>query len=85
MENGRSINNVSKEDMQENNETSKAVSEEETAEYEDVKNANVIKAFDASKMETLDYKDVKAVFKVDVPDKKDNIIINKAQNIRRYR
>ena len=30
-------------------------------------------------METLDYKDVKAVFKVDVPDKKDNIIINKAQ------
>ena len=79
MENGRSINNVSKEDMQENNETSKVVSEEETVEYEDVKNANVIKAFDASKMETLDYKDVKAVFKVDVPDKKDNIIINKAQ------
>ena len=55
--------------------------EAETAEdsEETVENANLIKAFDAETMDEPDYRDLKVVFRVNVPVRRDDVIVNEAQ------
>lgn len=48
-------------------------------EQEKTAGENLIKAFDPTTMDTLDYKDVKVAFKVVEPATSDRIVINKAQ------
>ena len=48
-------------------------------EQEKTAGENLIKAFDSTTMDTLDYKDVKVAFKVVEPATSDRIVINKAQ------
>ena len=48
-------------------------------EQEKTTGENLIKAFDPTTMDTLDYKDVKVAFKVVEPATSDRIVINKAQ------
>lgn len=48
-------------------------------EQEKTADENLIKAFDPTTMDTLDYKDVKVAFKVVEPATSDRIVINKAQ------
>ena len=48
-------------------------------EQEKAAGENLIKAFDPTTMDTLDYKDVKVAFKVVEPATSDRIVINKAQ------
>lgn len=48
-------------------------------EQEKTAGENLIKAFDPTTMDTLDYKDVKVAFKVVKPATSDRIVINKAQ------
>ena len=55
------------------------VTEYLSIEQEKTAGENLIKAFDPTTMDTLDYKDVKVAFKVVEPATSDRIVINKAQ------
>ena len=51
----------------------------ETESKENATNPNLIKYFDKDSMESPDYRDLKLVFRVNVPTRRDDVIINEAQ------
>jgi len=70
---------LSKENGEKPLDNSDDVSDVNNKDISDKDNVNLIKAFDSSVMDEPDYRDLKVVFEVNVPNRTDDIIINEAQ------